>query len=332
MRLLDRFFQGDRLALARIITWIENDGIQRETLLHALYPHTGRARRIGLTGPPGAGKSTLVSRLIGLFRQEGRTVGVIAVDPTSPFTGGALLGDRLRMQSAWADPGVFIRSMADRTHAGGLSSATPDVMVALDAFGMDVILVETVGVGQSTLDIAEVTDTTVVVLTPESGDSIQAMKAGLMEIADILVVNKDDRTGASHFASELRMMLDMRQPPPEWLPPVLRTSARDNTGIETVYEQLHRHRAFLSEHGHLEVRRLRQSRSAVARAIRDRLDQRIGTLPDPASVMDRLAGRVALREMTPLDAADEILDMVGIRNREDGAEARRRGGAGAQNT
>lgn len=310
--LLDRFFAGDRLALARVITFIENDSGHREALLRALHSHTGRAARIGLTGPPGSGKSTLVDRLTSLIRRDGLTVGIVAVDPTSPFTGGALLGDRLRMQSAWADSGVFIRSMADRSHSSGLAAATPDVMTALDAFGKDLIIVETVGVGQTTLEIANVTETTVVVLTPESGDSIQAMKAGLMEIADLLVVNKADRDGANRFASELRMVLEMRQHMGDWLPPVLKTSARDHTGIEELYSEMMRHRTFLKQGHELDARRLRQSRSAIIRAMDERLARRIWDRPEAQSALDTLADQVCRRELGPYAAADEILRTVGM--------------------
>lgn len=312
MKLLDRFFAGDRLALARIITLLENDAGRRNTLLDVLLPKTGGARRIGLTGPPGSGKSSLTDRLIRLFRQEDRTVGVIAVDPTSPFTGGALLGDRVRMQSSWDDTGVFVRSMADRTHTGGLSASTPHVITAFDAFGKDVVIVETVGVGQSTLEIADVTDTTVVVLTPESGDSIQAMKAGLMEIADILVVNKDDRAGAGHFASELRMVLNMRQWADQWQPPILRISAQNNTGVDALYEQLTAHHQYLSEQQHFETLRLRQSRTAIDRAIEERLGHLLAGIPDIAAIMDRLSEQVARREIHPSAAAAEIIKKTNL--------------------
>ena len=312
MALIDRFFCGDRLALARVITLIENDVERRERLLKYLYPHTGQAKRIGLTGPPGAGKSTLVDRLISRFRENDLTVGVIAVDPTSPFTGGAFLGDRVRMQGSWSDPGVFVRSMADRNHTSGLSAATPDVMSAMEAFGQQVILVETVGVGQSTLDIADLTDTTVVVLTPESGDSVQAMKAGLMEIADILVVNKDDRVGASHFASELRAVLELRHRDSSWETPVLRTSARDNTGIDTLYDQIFQHQAFLKENSLLEQRRLRQSRAAIHRALAEHIEQRLAQAPDHAALVDQLATLVAQRSKTPQEAVSELLHRIGI--------------------
>src|SRR5690606_10817327 len=209
-RLLEEFGAGKRPALARAISIVENGRPAAQALLNALHARLGRARRIGITGPPGAGKSTLVAALVAALRARGETVGVVAVDPTSPFTGGALLGDRIRMGEVTLDPGVFIRSMATRGSLGGLALATKEVADVLDAFGFDHVLVETVGVGQSELDIAAAADTTIVVLVPESGDSIQAMKAGLMEIADLFVINKADRPGAERLAREVEMMLHLR--------------------------------------------------------------------------------------------------------------------------
>ncbi|NUS98224.1 MAG: methylmalonyl Co-A mutase-associated GTPase MeaB, partial [Gemmatimonadaceae bacterium] len=209
-RLLGDFAAGKPAALARVVSIVENRRAGFEAILATLHPKLGRAWRVGLTGPPGAGKSTLTMRLTSAYREAGKRVGVVAVDPTSPFTGGALLGDRIRMESVALDPGVFIRSMATRGSLGGLASATREVADVLDAFGIDVILIETVGVGQTELDIARTADTSIVVLVPESGDSIQTLKAGLMEIADIYVVNKADRPGADRLRNELELMLGLR--------------------------------------------------------------------------------------------------------------------------
>ena len=312
MKLLDRFLDGDRTALSRVITLLENDRSRRSAIMDRLYPRSGKARRIGITGPPGSGKSTLADRLTILLRKGGSTVGIVAVDPTSPFTGGALLGDRFRMQGSWDDPGVFLRSLADRSHAGGLSEATPHAMTALDAFGKDVIIVETVGVGQSTLDVSDVSDTTVVLLTPESGDSIQAMKAGLMEIADVLVVNKSDRDGADRFAAELKTIVDLGRWEEGWKPPVLSVSARDDTGVDGVYEQLDAHGDYLAVEGRLEKRRLRQGRSAIEKALGEMWRGRLTELRGADGTMDGLSERVARREIHPLAAAREMMDRLEI--------------------
>lgn len=312
MTLLDRFLDRDKIALSRVISLLEKDTGHRSRILDRLYSLSGKACCIGITGPPGVGKSTLTDRLTTLLRKDNRTVGIIAVDPTSPFSGGALLGDRLRMQSSWDDPGVFIRSMADRSHTGGLSEAAPYAMTALDAFGKDYIIVETVGVGQSTFDISEISDTTVVLLTPESGDSIQAMKAGLMEIADVLVVNKNDRAGAGRFASELQMIVDMREWRDGWKPPVLRVSAWDNTGMEALYDQLAAHRDYLAAEGRLETRRFQQGRSAIQRALDKLWSDRLTSIHDADNTIDRLSERVARKEIQPIAAAREIMDKLAI--------------------
>jgi len=255
--LLERFDAGQPRALARAITLVENQRPGFEGLLHALHGRLGRARRIGITGPPGAGKSTLTAALARRFRDAGETVGVIAVDPSSPFTGGALLGDRIRMDDLATEPDIFIRSMASRGSHGGLSATTREATDLMDAFGFDRVLLETVGVGQSELEIASQADTTVVVLVPESGDGIQAMKAGLMEVADLFVVNKSDRPGAERLRKELRMVKHLRETAPgeDWDPPVLMTVASGGEGIAALAESLDEHARHLADSGALSERR-----------------------------------------------------------------------------
>ena len=247
-------FAGDRGALARAVSRVEAGGDEARALLDAAWRKAGRARRIGLTGPPGAGKSTLLATLVPMLRGEDKTVGVVAVDPSSPYTGGALLGDRHRMAGSAADDGVFVRSVASRGAAGGLARAVPAVLDLLDAAGLDVLCVETVGVGQTEMDIAALADTVVVVLSPESGDGVQAMKAGLLEIADVLCVNKADRPGAETLASELEQMLD-RGAERAWRPPVLCTEGRREAG--PLREALGAHADWLREDDRLPERRRR---------------------------------------------------------------------------
>lgn len=237
---LERFSSGDRRALARIITLVENRAPQVPHLMRAVYPKCGRARILGITGPPGAGKSTLTDKIIGRLRAQGRRVGVVAVDPSSPFSGGAILGDRVRMQGHFLDEGVFIRSLSTRGRHGGLARATREVVRLLDAFGFDDVLVETVGVGQTELDVMRLAQTTVVILVPEAGDTIQVMKAGLLEIADVFIVNKADRDGARRLKNELEVMLQLR-PEGSWRVPVLLTQATDGTGVAEVIEALEAH-------------------------------------------------------------------------------------------
>ena len=259
--LVDRMLAGDRLALARLITRVENRMPDVAEIMRALQPHLGRAHVLGVTGPPGAGKSTLVDRLTARLRSEGLRVGVIAVDPSSPFTGGAVLGDRIRMQTHTLDAGVFIRSMATRGSLGGLAAATGDVIKLMDAAGFPWILIETVGVAQTELDIIKQADTTVVTLVPESGDSVQAMKAGLMEVADIFVVNKADRDGAHALMAELRFSVHLHYSSSvspkdiDWEIPVLAAQATNDVGVTELLAEVKRHRSALEQTGALEKRR-----------------------------------------------------------------------------
>jgi LAO/AO transport system kinase len=272
-----RFERGDTRALARVISWVENSGGEIPAELKPIFSRVGRAFRVGVTGPPGAGKSTLVDGLATLYRQEGRSVGIIAVDPTSPFSGGALLGDRVRMHRAGLDAEVYIRSMATRGNLGGLTEAALDAADLLDAFGKDVVILETVGVGQSELDIARAADSTVVVLVPESGDGVQAMKAGLMEIADIFVLNKADRPLADRAVDELRSALELKAAHSSWKPPVLPAVASKGEGLDQVLNTLKAHRRALAESGALKEKRRNRRRERIRRAVENELRRRFWT-------------------------------------------------------
>ena len=301
--MVDRMLAGDRRALARLITRVENREVGVPDIMRRVHPRTGRAYTVGVTGPPGAGKSTLVDRLLAVIRKTGATVGVVAVDPTSPFTGGAVLGDRIRMQAHTLDPGVFIRSMATRGSLGGLARATAEVQKLLDAAGFDWILVETVGVGQTELDIVRLADTTVVVLVPESGDGIQTMKAGLLEGADILVVNKADREGAPRLMTELKYMVHLHREGQQaskdldWEVPILATEAVHDVGVVELLETIGKHRSALESSGALArrrgARRARELRDLLLAELRQAVDRALaarGTFGP--LVADVEAGRV----------------------------------------
>jgi LAO/AO transport system kinase len=303
---LERLKAGDRRTVARAITIVENDEPGSVELLRGIYPLTGGGYRVGITGPPGAGKSTITNRLALLYRASGLRVGVIAVDPTSPFTGGALLGDRVRMTDVDLDGGVFIRSMASRGSLGGLSKKAAEAADVLDASGCHLVILETVGVGQSELDIAGAADTTVVVLVPESGDSIQAMKAGLMEIADFFVLNKADRAGADQAATSLEMILNFRRAD-GWKPPVLKAVASDGVGIGEIGDTIAKHRTFLESTGALEHRRTGRVRRRIGELVSDRLRVDFWTKERESALEGKLR-TVLARRSTPYDVAGELLE------------------------
>ncbi len=307
MELVDEMLRGDVLSLARLITRVERDGADVPQIMKSIYPHLGKAYCIGITGPPGAGKSTVVDRLTAVIRQQGLTVGIIAADPTSPFTGGAVLGDRIRMQQHYLDEGVFIRSMATRGSHGGLPRTTGGVIKLLNAFGKDFILVETVGVGQTELDIMQNVDTTVVVLVPEAGDTIQTMKAGLFEIADIFVVNKADRPGADNLVAELGMMVHLRSEETWWQVPVIATEAINNVGIEELYGQIEKHRQTLEETGKLTQRRQEQRRREFVETVERRVTDELFRLIEHDEELGRYMAMVEAGETDPYSAADEVL-------------------------
>lgn len=363
--MLDRFQKGDRRALARAITWAENGTPEAVELIRATFPLTGRAHVIGITGPPGAGKSTLVDRVAGQFRKRGKSVGIIAVDPTSPFSGGAILGDRIRMQRTLSDPGVFMRSLASRGHLGGVSVATSDVVGLLDAFGFEVVIVETVGAGQSEVEIMELAHTTCVVLIPGMGDDIQAIKAGILEIGDVFAVNKADRDGADRTVTEIEMMLDLghmgegginrwdAQPAGasadamhrldraghhsaeetgtagsymtqaarhaadrhgtanpgdiSWRPPVVKTVAKDDQGIEPFVARMEEHLAFLQETGRWEQLKRRDAVAKLRELIGGRAARTVLKRAAEAGDLERVTRSVADRVLDPYTAAEEIL-------------------------
>ncbi len=270
-QLFEAAFAGDRRALARLISLVENEAPERGAILDAAIPKCGKAWRVGVTGPPGAGKSSLLEEIVMAYRERSQTVGLAAVDPSSPFTGGALLGDRIRMARAGADSGVFIRSLGSRGSLGGLSAQTEAVLDLFDAAGKDMVFVETLGVGQAELDVAECGYTTVVVLVPESGDGIQAMKAGLMEIGDIFLVNKCDHEGAALLEMELRAALELGTNSEGWVPPVIQTSAIEGRGITEAVEAIEMHRAHLDQNGQLPILRRRLLERRLRRAVESRV-------------------------------------------------------------
>lgn len=309
--LVEQARQGSPRAVARLISLVEDAHPALREVMAALAPLTGRARVVGLTGSPGVGKSTTTSALVGVLRRRGLRVGVLAVDPSSPFTGGALLGDRVRMQEHALDPGVFIRSMASRGHLGGLSWATPQALRVLDAAGCDVVLVETVGVGQSEVEVAGLADSTVVLLAPGMGDGIQAAKAGILEIGDVFVVNKADRDGADATVRDIGHMLALgeRRGAGDWRPPVVKTVASAGTGIDDLADALEKHHAWADGSGEAERRRRHRARVEVEAIAVVALRDRIGDLRS-GGLLDDLAADVAAGRVDPYAAADRLVDAL----------------------
>ncbi|HWH31320.1 MAG TPA: methylmalonyl Co-A mutase-associated GTPase MeaB [Egibacteraceae bacterium] len=303
--LVDRLLAGERRALARVLTRVEDGSEDKlREIVALLHPRTGSAQLVGITGPPGVGKSTLTSGLIGEWRARGRTVAVLAVDPSSPFSGGALLGDRVRMQDHVMDAGVYVRSMASRGHLGGLSWATPQALLVLDAAGFDVIIVETVGVGQAEVEIASIADTTIVALAPGMGDAIQAAKAGILEVADVFCVNKADRDGADRTARELRDMQQLGHG--DWIAPIRKTVASSGEGIAELADAVQEHFAWLQDEGRRQRRRLDRARLQVREIALQTVRRRFHEV-EGGDLVDELSRRVAAREMDPYTAADKLV-------------------------
>ena len=308
-RLVEAVLAGDRRALARAITLVENGDPLAYEVVSDIYPKTGHAFAVGLTGPPGVGKSTLASALIRLVRAEEQTVGVISVDPSSPFTQGALLGDRIRLTDHFLDPDVFIRSMGTRGHLGGLAETTLQTLLVLDAAGKDVVFLETVGTGQSEVGVLSIADTVVLALMPGSGDSIQALKAGIMEIPDVIAINKLDHPLAKTMMNEVRQVLALG-PHDGWLPPIVLTEAMRGEGVETLWEKIKEHRAWLEADGELETRRRRNLASEVFQVASNRARRHIELAVQDDAELQRLLGEVQARRLDPLTAVREILQRV----------------------
>lgn len=305
--MVQKMLGGDELCLARLITMIERSAPEVPRIMSQINLNLGKSHIVGITGPPGGGKSSIADRLTGLMRADGFSVGMVACDPSSPFSGGAVLGDRIRMQQHYLDKGVFIRSMATRDGRGGLSPTAKEVLKLMDAFGKDFVLVETVGVGQTELDIMDTADTVVVVLVPEAGDAIQAMKAGILEIADIFVINKADREGADAVAEDLKQMLRLNPKHEWWEVPVLTTEAINNVGIDELYEGIKNHRKALEEAGQLDIRRKAQRRAEFLQVVERSVRKRILALIKKNEQLTVSLERVEQGEIDPYSATDDLL-------------------------
>jgi LAO/AO transport system kinase len=307
--IVDQLRAGDPRALARAISIVENRQAGCSDLLKQIFPHTGHARVLGLTGPPGAGKSTLVDQLAKHYRKENQTVGIIAVDPTSPYTGGAILGDRIRMQDHHSDPGIFIRSMATRGSLGGLARTTADVATVLDASGRDLVMIETVGVGQDEVDIVRLAAVTIVILVPGMGDDVQTIKAGIMEIADIFVINKSDREGTERVEREIRAMQSLATRHDQWTPPIVKTVASEGTGTEELAGVISTYEGYLKKKNLLFQKNVQSWRERLVEMLRDAMLAKARAKIDDAQ-LDRYAAEVAEHKRDPYSLVEEIVSEV----------------------
>ncbi len=308
--LTEQILNGNKRALSRAISLLERDDVLAAQIMAQVHPQTGNGYTVGITGPPGAGKSTLIARLTQEYRSQGRSVGILAVDPSSPYSGGALLGDRIRMESHYLDAGVFIRSMSTRGAHGGVPRIVKGVARLLEASGKDVALVETVGVGQTELDVMGVADTVVVTLVPEAGDAVQTLKAGLMEIADVFVVNKADRPGAKQMTANIRSLLSLSATGEGWTPPVVETQAVNGVGIDGLVDAIEEHRKYLTESGELEERRRKRRSSELTETLRDRLARRVEGRIAASPALRALVERVEAGELEPYSASLELLEDI----------------------
>jgi GTPase len=304
--LIDRLRSGDPRALARAISTVENRAGGWSDLLKALFPHTGKARVIGLTGAPGSGKSTLVDQLAKHYRKANQTVGIIAVDPTSPYTGGAILGDRIRMQDHYSDPGIYIRSMATRGSLGGLARATADAATVLDASGRDLIMIETVGVGQDEVDIVRLADVTIVILVPGMGDDVQTIKAGIMEIADIFVINKSDREGAERVEREIRALQSLATRNDHWTPPIVKTVASEGVGTAELAEAIASYEAYLKKENLVVKKNVENWQERLVEMLREAMLEKARAHMDGGS-LERYAAEIAAHKRDPYSLVEEIV-------------------------